>query len=164
MVLKLLNLSAAIGFTIWPLFECNLPVHNGFSAEQVKQYRLLICRNLDKSTTRTEPSHEDWGNSTVVAEPESKRKRIFSQFDGGKMGLDELKGAVNNQLKKMNLFDRELLIACQRSDPELFSKRCLGTGLVLRDLAEVAVHIGAAVPSSVGVPLAEYIVSEEPFF
>jgi hypothetical protein len=91
-------------------------------------------------------------------------KRSFLQFDGGKVGLDELKGAVNNQFKKMSPFDRELPIACLRSDPKLNSKRCLGTDLVLRDLAEVAVHIGAAVPSSVAMPLAGYIDSEEPFF
>lgn len=100
----------------------------------------------------------------LLREPRSKRNRIFSQFDGGKVGTDELKGAVNNQLNNMSLFDREHPIAGLRSDPELSSKRCLGTDLVLRDLVVVAVHIGAAVPSSVAMPLAGYIDSEELFF
>lgn len=91
-------------------------------------------------------------------------KSIFLQFDGGKAGLDELKGGVNNQLKKMILFDRERLIARLRSDPQLSSKRCFGADLVLCDFAEFAVNTGTAVPASVAMPLAGYIDSEESFF
>ena len=97
----------------------------------------------------------------LLREPEGERN--FLQFDNGKAGLDELKGGVNNQLK-MSVFDRELLIARLRSDPQLSSKRCFGADLVLCDFAELAVNMGTAVSSSVTMPLAGYIDSEESFF
>jgi hypothetical protein len=97
----------------------------------------------------------------MTVAPELGGKRIFSKSGGGRVSL---KGAINIQLQKISLFDDELLIARLWSDPKLCSKRCLGTDLMLRDLAEVAVHIGAVVSPSVAIPLAGHVGSEESFF